>query len=74
MSRRAPRRAFSILALAAGILLILLEVNSYNRGGEISWFWVIVAAFAIVLALFDLIAKPRSAASSRPLDEDLHRG
>ena len=55
---RKPRRIFSTLALAAGILLILLEVNSYNRGGEISWFWIGVAAIAIALALYDLIAKP----------------
>jgi hypothetical protein len=56
MSRRPPR-IFGILALAAGILLIVLEINSHRQGGEISWFWVLIASFAIVLGMVDLIAR-----------------
>lgn len=54
-----PRRIFGILAFAAGILLVMLEINSYRGVGAISWFWMFIAAFAIVLGLVDLIARSR---------------
>jgi hypothetical protein len=55
--KKKPGRVFGILAMAAGILLIMLEVSSYRRGGEVSWFWIVIAAFAIVLGLFDITAR-----------------
>ena len=54
-----PRRIFGILALAAGIVLVMLELDSRRRGGEVSWFWLLVAGFAIVLGLFDIVARSR---------------
>ncbi len=51
------RRIFGILALAAGILLILLEINSYRQVGEIAWFWVLVAAFLAALGVAGLFDK-----------------
>ena len=59
MSSARPRRIFGILALAAGIVLIMLEVGSYRQGGEISWFWIAVAGLAIVLGIYDISAKPK---------------
>ena len=56
-----PRRIFGILALAAGIVLVLLEFGSYRQGGEISWFWIVVAAFAIALGLYDIAARSKQA-------------
>jgi hypothetical protein len=54
-----PRRIFGILALAAGILLLMLELDSRRRGGELSWFWLAVASAALLLGLFDITAKPK---------------
>ena len=53
------RRIFGILALAAGIVLVMLELDSRRRGGDVSWFWRLVAALAILLGLFDLTTKPK---------------
>ena len=55
--KRKPRRIFGILALAAGILLVMLEVNSYRASGDVSPFWLFVAALAAGLGLFDIIAR-----------------
>lgn len=51
------RRIFGILALAAGILLVTLEIGSYRQGAAVSWFWLLVAGLAIGLGLFDIAAK-----------------
>jgi hypothetical protein len=50
---------FSILALAAGILLILLEINTFRRVGEVAWFWLLVAGLMIGLGVAGLVDKPR---------------
>jgi hypothetical protein len=52
-----PRRIFGILALAAGILLVMLEVNSYHGGRDVSLFWLFVAALAAGLGLYDIVAR-----------------
>ena len=49
--------AIGILALAAGILLILLEVGSYRRAGQVSYFWIAVAILAGGLGLYDIIQR-----------------
>ena len=50
------RRTFGLLALIAGVVLILLELNRLRRGGEVEWFWVLVAAVAVVLGSFDVLS------------------
>jgi hypothetical protein len=50
---------FGILALAAGILLVMLEVTNYRRSGEVSAFWLLVAALGAALGLYDIISRSR---------------
>jgi hypothetical protein len=55
--RTESRRIFGILALAAGILLVMLEISSYRQSAAVSWFWMLVAGLAIALGIFDIAAK-----------------
>ena len=55
--KKEPRRIFGIITLAAGILLVMLELNSYRGGGDVSLFWLLVAALAAGLGVFDIIAR-----------------
>ena len=50
-------RLLGILALAAGILLVMLEVSSYRQGAAVSWFWMLVAGLAIGMRLFDIAVR-----------------
>lgn len=54
---RQQNRIFGILALAAGMLLVMLEMNTYRQGAAVSWFWMLVAGLAIAMGLFDIAAK-----------------
>ncbi len=55
------RPVFGILTLAAAIVVVMLEFGSYRGGGEVSIFWLLVAAFAGALGLYDIVASARSA-------------
>lgn len=57
MLQKKKRRSFALFAFAAGVLLVLLEIDSYRRDGEVSWFWLFVAGLAIVLGLVDMTAR-----------------
>ena len=57
MKRKRP--IFGILALAAGILLVMLEVGNYRRSGEVSAFWLLVAALGAALGLYDIVSRAR---------------
>ena len=57
MKRKPP--IFGILALAAGILLVMLEVGSYRRSGTVSVFWLLVAALGAALGMYDIISRAR---------------
>lgn len=53
------RPIFGILTLAAAIVVVMLEIGSYRGGGEVSIFWLLVAAFAGALGLYDIVATAR---------------
>ena len=59
MGVKRKRPIFGILALAAGILLVMLEVGSYRSTGEVSLFWMLVAVLATALGLYDIVSRSK---------------
>jgi hypothetical protein len=49
---------FGILGLAAGILLVMFEVDNYRRIGQVAYFWLLVGLMMCALGFYGIIAKP----------------
>ena len=54
--RRIPRKLLAALAVTAGVVLGVFELQSALAGSAESWFWVFIAAVLILFGLAEAFA------------------
>ena len=63
------RKAFAIVALVAGVVLVFFEVRrDFTLGRVESWFWLLVGVLVIVFASAEFVTGPNDGADSNGTD------
>jgi hypothetical protein len=60
------RRFIAGLSVIGGLFVIYFELT-HSQGGE-SWFWILVAGFAAMLGMVELMSKDKPRPPDLPLD------